>query len=114
MTWEECTQEPYPAPFEKDMVNCTQGEAMPYCKCKPVMRQMMTVDYICEAKSAVKCETTTKPICTEGKSYLFSYAAFHHTVYVLQRNWFLWSWNGLNDNTKVYGDITIWTQKVLV
>jgi hypothetical protein len=67
VTWEECTQEPYPAPFEKDMVNCTQGEGTPYCKCKPVMRQMMTVDYVCEAKSAVKCETTTKPICTEVK-----------------------------------------------
>ena len=67
VSWEECTKEKYPAKFEKDTVNCTAGNPMPYCNsCKTVWRDIMTVNYICEPKASLKCETVTTRSCVNG------------------------------------------------
>ena len=69
VSWEECVQKPYEEPFPKDVVNCTQGGDIPYRKCKPVMRKIMTVDFVCKPKSAVKCETKTTQKCIDGEYF---------------------------------------------
>ena len=68
MTWKECKNEKYKAKFLKDTVSCKrEPETIPHCKCIHEMKKIMTVSHICEAKSAVKCETIKTRKCVNGK-----------------------------------------------
>lgn len=68
VTWEECHEEPYEADFIKDTVECYNSTRIPYCNsCKAVKRDIMTTNYVCEAKSSLKCKTHTTKRCVKVK-----------------------------------------------